>query len=64
MRSFLSIRQWRRLSTPVMISTATPAPVLNGVRTSTVRISGQIQRRKATVTGWIRYYDWLSVSIR
>jgi len=53
MRSFSSIRQCRRRSTPVTISTATPAPVLNGVRTSAVRISGQIRRRKAAVTGWI-----------
>ena len=34
-------------------STATPAPVLNGVRISVVRIGRLIQRRKAAVTRWI-----------
>jgi hypothetical protein len=56
-RRFSSGRHRRRRSTPVIISTADPAPVLKLALKSVVKISGLIRCRKATVTGRILYID-------
>jgi hypothetical protein len=53
-RNFSSSRQRRRRSTPVMISTAQPAPVLNSVLTSISEVRPGIHRCKAAAAGGIR----------
>jgi hypothetical protein len=56
-RSFSSVRQRRRRSAPVIISIPAVVPVLNGVLTSALKISGAIQHNKTVLAGRIRLHN-------